>query len=69
MPPALRTPLHAPAGLDIGAESPEEIALAIVAEMQAVLAGRAGGALRKSRQPIHAPLAASGDAADERAAS
>lgn len=48
------TTLHAPAGLDIGAETPEEIALAIVAEMQAALAGRCGGALRESRQPIHA---------------
>ncbi len=57
---AQNAPLHAPAGLDIGAETPEEIALAIVAEMQAVLAGRVGGALRESRQPIHA-LAADGE--------
>ena len=37
--------LHGPAGLDIGANSPESIALAIVAEIQAVLAGRSGGRL------------------------
>lgn len=38
--------LHAPIGLDIGAETPEAIALAIVAEIQAVLTGRDGGFLR-----------------------
>ena len=32
--------VHAPVGLDIGAEEPETIALAILAEIQAVLAGR-----------------------------
>jgi xanthine/CO dehydrogenase XdhC/CoxF family maturation factor len=30
-------------GLDIGATTPETIALAIVSEVQAVLAGRRGG--------------------------
>ena len=38
--------LHAPVGLDIGADTPEAIALAIVAEIQAVLNGRDGGFLR-----------------------
>jgi xanthine/CO dehydrogenase XdhC/CoxF family maturation factor len=45
--------LHAPAGLDIGAEGPEEVARAIVAEILAVIHGRAGGPLRDRRAPIH----------------
>ncbi len=40
--------LHSPAGLDIGADGPEEIALSIVAEIKAVLARRAGGFLRRA---------------------
>ena len=45
--------VHAPVGLDIGAEEPETIALAILAEIQAVLAGRSGGSLRHRAGPIH----------------
>lgn len=45
--------LHAPAGLDIGAEGPEEVARAIVAEILAVTRGRAGGPLRERGGPIH----------------
>jgi xanthine/CO dehydrogenase XdhC/CoxF family maturation factor len=45
--------LHAPAGLDIGAEGPEEVARAIVAEILAVTRGRSGGPLRERRGPIH----------------
>ena len=37
--------LHAPVGLDIGAMTPESIALAIVAQMHSALTGRSGGAL------------------------
>jgi len=37
---ALGTRLHGPAGLAIGADSPEAIALAVLAEIHAVLAGR-----------------------------
>lgn len=38
--------LHAPIGLDIGASTPEGIAVSIVAEVQTVLSGRNGGPLR-----------------------
>jgi xanthine dehydrogenase accessory factor len=40
--------LYGPIGLDIGARSPETIALAIVAEIQSVMAGRDGGSFSKS---------------------
>jgi xanthine dehydrogenase accessory factor len=46
--------LHAPAGLDLGAEGPAGIALSIVAEMQAVLAGRPARSLRFRNAPIYA---------------
>ncbi|MNX76415.1 putative xanthine dehydrogenase subunit A [compost metagenome] len=45
--------LYAPVGLDLGAESPEEVALAICAEIRAVLAGRPGGFLRERSGSIH----------------
>ena len=45
--------IRAPIGLDIGACTPEEIALAILAEVVAVRRGRGGGALRDRRAPIH----------------
>ena len=50
--------LHAPAGLDIGAEGPEEVARAIVAEILAVARGRRGGSLRDRSGPIHDPTKA-----------
>jgi xanthine/CO dehydrogenase XdhC/CoxF family maturation factor len=50
---AQRSRLRAPIGLDIGADTCEEIALAIVAEIKAALAGRAGGPLRERRSPMH----------------
>lgn len=46
--------VHAPVGLDIGAETPDEIALAIVAEVQAAQTGRDGGPLRERAGGIHA---------------
>ena len=45
--------LHAPAGLDIGSETPEEIALAVAAEIMAVINGRDGGPLRNNQGAIH----------------
>ena len=45
--------LRAPAGLDLGAEGPEEIAAAIVAEIVAIRRGRSGGFLRDRLGPIH----------------
>ena len=51
--------LHAPAGLDIGASGPAEIALSIVAEARAVLAGRHGGMLRRRQGAIHDAVAES----------
>lgn len=48
-----RSELFAPAGLDIGAEGPEQIALAIVAEIQTVFAGAEAESLRERKAPIH----------------
>ena len=41
--------LHAPIGLDLGGETPESIALAAIAEIEAEMHGRPGGA------PIFSP--------------
>lgn len=45
--------LHGPTGLDIGAETAEEIALSVTSEIQAVLTGHNGGRLRDRRGGIH----------------
>ena len=50
---ALEGRLFGPVGLDIGGDGPEAIALAIVAEVAAVSAGRGGGHLRERQAPIH----------------
>src|SRR6266545_4374887 len=45
--------LHTPIGLDLGGETPEQIALSIVAEIEAVLNRRSGRHLRELDGPLH----------------
>jgi xanthine/CO dehydrogenase XdhC/CoxF family maturation factor len=45
--------IFAPAGLDLGAETPEEIALALVSEIQAVFGRASADSLRDRKTPIH----------------
>ena len=45
--------LHAPIGLDLGADTPEAIALSIISEIQAVLTQRRGGFLRDRKGSIY----------------
>lgn len=46
--------LHSPVGLDLGAEDPETIALAVLAEIQASFRGRSGGSLRDTCTAVSA---------------
>lgn len=45
--------LYSPVGLDMGAETPEEIALSIVAEIQTVISGQVNRSLRDRSGSIH----------------
>ncbi len=45
--------MRSPAGLDIGGDSPETIAISIIAEIQSVLKKRTGGPLRDRVAPIY----------------
>ena len=48
--------ISGPCGLDLGADTQEETALSILAEILAVRAGRGGGSLREAKQRIHAEV-------------
>lgn len=50
---AQKEKVYGPVGLDIGAETSEEIALSVLAEIKAVLSKRAGLSLREKAEPIH----------------
>lgn len=50
---AIDAEVFAPAGLDLGAETPEELALALVSEIQTTFAGASGESLRNRKAPIH----------------
>ncbi len=58
VPEGARDPrLHAPIGIDLGAETPEQIALAIVAEVQAVMQRAPGSPLRHRARRLHSDVA------------
>jgi len=48
-----RSRLYGPVGFDIGSETPEEIALSAISEIQAVISGRDGGSLTEVNRPLH----------------
>lgn len=50
---AMARSLHTPAGLDLGGDTPQAIALSILAEAQAVLGGRTARSLKEGVGAIH----------------
>lgn len=50
---SMRSKIYGPTGLDIGAETAEEIALSVMAEIKMVLSAKAGQSLREKEGPIH----------------
>jgi xanthine dehydrogenase accessory factor len=48
-----RSRIYGPVGVDLGAEGPEQVGLAVVAELLAVRAGRRPGHLKDRKAPIH----------------
>ncbi|GAB3987645.1 XdhC family protein [Spirosoma daeguense] len=50
------TRVHAPIGLDLGAETPDEIALSIISEIKAFFTNRSGSFLKDKDGPIHERL-------------
>jgi len=53
---AINAGFFAPAGVDLGAETPEEIALSIVSEIQRVFAQGTGESLRERKVAVHRSL-------------
>jgi xanthine/CO dehydrogenase XdhC/CoxF family maturation factor len=51
--PQMLERLYSPVGLDLGASTPESIAVSIVAEIQCLLSGRNPIHLRDRTAPIH----------------
>ena len=51
--PDQKARIFGPVGLDLGAETAEEIALSVAAEIKKVTSGKSGLSLREKGAPIH----------------